>query len=103
MDKFNKYAILTMIAIVAVMLASTYIGSVVLKAGMEGTDAQVNNSTHATSWFGLSFTADALGQVGEYIGFSAAGAVGGLIVGYVYPTIFVKKASEPSKEKKPDA
>jgi hypothetical protein len=103
MDKFTKYALSTMVLIVAVMLVSTYVGAVVLKSGMEGTDSQVNNSAHATSWFGLPFTADALGQVGEYIGFSAAGAVGGLIVGYNYPKIFIKTKVSPSAEEKNNA
>ena len=75
------------------MVVSTYVGSVVLKGGLEGTDATVNNSaaSHTKSWFGFSFTADALGQMGEYIGFSLAGVVGGLIVGYSFPSIFGKK------------
>jgi len=100
MDKFTKYALLTMAVIVAIMVTSTYVGSVVLKGGMEGTDSQVNNSAHATSWFGFKFTADAWGQMGEYIGFSAAGAVGGLIVGYSYPAIFSKSQPTSSKEEK---
>jgi ABC-type phosphate/phosphonate transport system permease subunit len=100
MDKFTKYALLTMAIIVVIMVVSTYIGAEVFNARMEGTDAQVNNSTHATSWFGFKFTADAWGQLGEYIGFSAAGGVGGLIVGYSFPAIFAKSINEPSKEDK---
>ncbi len=102
MDRFNRYALITMALIVLIMVVSTYAGSVVLKGGLEGTDAKVNNSaaSHTTSWFGFSFTADALGQMGEYIGFSLAGVVGGLIVGYSFPSIFGKKNSTTSKEEK---
>jgi hypothetical protein len=65
---------------------------------MEGTDSSVNGAAaaHTTSWFGFAFTADAFGQMGEYIGFSLAGVVGGFIVGYCYPTIFSKKNDSPS-------
>lgn len=99
MDKFTKYALLTMVVIVIIMMISTYLGAVVFKAGMEGTDATVNDqaATHTTSWFGFSFTADALGQMGEYIGFSLAGVVGGFIVGYCFPTIFTKNKQASSR------
>ena len=99
MDKFTKYALLTMIVIVTIMTVSTYLGAVVFKAGMEGTDATVNGAAaaHTTSWFGFSFTADALGQMGEYIGFSLAGVMGGFIVGYCFPTIFSKNKDAPSR------
>jgi hypothetical protein len=105
MDKFTKYALLIMTLVVVIMLISTYVGSVVFKGTMEGTDANVNNSasSHTSSWFGFGFTADAFGQMGEYIGFSAAGAVGGLIVGYSYPALFPKKDNILSKEEKNNA
>jgi ABC-type cobalt transport system substrate-binding protein len=92
MDKFTKYALLTMTIIVLIMIVLTYVGTVVLSGGMEGTDATVNDaaSTHTTSWFGFGFTADAFGQMGEYIGFSLAGVAGGFIVGYCFPKIFGK-------------
>jgi len=105
MDKFTKYALLTMALIVTIMLISTYVGSVIFKGNMEGTDANVNNSASSgkSSWFGFGFTADAFGQMGEYVGFSTAGAIGGLIVGYSYPVLFPKKDNVSSKGKKNNA
>ncbi len=99
MDKFTKYALLTMVIIVTVMTVSTYLGAAVFKTGMEGTDAKVNSSAkaHTSSWFGFAFTADAFGQMGEYVGFSLAGVAGGLIVGYCFPTIFSKNNDSPSR------
>ena len=99
MDKFTKYALLTMIVIVTIMTVLTYLGAAVFNAGMEGTDATVNDAaaSHTTSWFGFPFTADALGQMGEYIGFSLAGVVGGFIVGYCFPTIFSRNKDDTSR------
>ena len=97
-DKFEKYALLVMTLVVALMIASTYIGAVLLRAEMQGTDATVNNSTHVTSWFGLPFTTTAIGQFGEYIGFSLAGIAGGLIVGYSFPRIFSDNKTTYQKE-----
>jgi ABC-type cobalt transport system substrate-binding protein len=102
MDKFTKYALLTMIVIVSIMTLLAYLGAAVLKGSMEGTDATVNDMAgqHTQSWFGFPFTADALGQMGEYIGFSLAGVVGGFIVGYCFPTIFSKNKDELSRREK---
>jgi hypothetical protein len=99
MDKFSKYALLTMFIIVTIMIILTYLGAAVFNAGMEGTDATVNDAaaSHTTSWFGFTYTADAFGQMGEYIGFSLAGVAGGLIVGYCFPTIFSKNNQTTSR------
>jgi hypothetical protein len=99
MDRFTKYSLLTMIVIVSIMTISAYVGAAILKGGMEGTDATVNGMAgeHTTAWFGFEFTADAFGQMGEYVGFSLAGVAGGFIVGYCFPTIFSKKNDSPSR------
>ena len=93
MDKFTKYALSAMAITVAVMLVGTYVGAVVLKGGMEGTDATViPQSSTSLSLF------SALGPAGEYVGFSVAGAVGGLLVGYILPTITEQTAPQAKRE-----
>ena len=102
MDKFTKYALLTMIVIVLIMTFGAYVGATIFRGSMEGTDATVNNMAgeSAKSWFGFPFTADAFGQMGEYIGFSLAGVMGGFIVGYCFPTIFSKDKDVLSRREK---
>jgi ABC-type cobalt transport system substrate-binding protein len=89
MDKFTKYALLTMVVIVSIMIISAYIGTVVLGSGMEGTDATVNEMAGEGEPV-LPFTIAPFGEVGEYIGFGMAGVVGGFIVGYIVPSLFGK-------------
>lgn len=99
MDRFTKYTLLTMIVIVSIMTLLAYLGAAVFKGSMEGTDATVNDMAgqYATSWFGFPFTADAFGQMGEYIGFSLAGVVGGFIAGYCLPAMFSKNRDSVSR------
>ena len=89
MDKFTKYALLTMIVIVSIMMISAYIGNVILGSSMEGTDATANEMAGESEPV-LPFTIAPFGEVGEYIGFGMAGVVGGFIVGYIVPSVFGK-------------
>lgn len=96
MDKFTKYALLTMTIIVAVMMVSAYVGTAVLKQEMGGTDATVNEKAGESEPV-LPFTIGPLGEMGEYLGFGMAGVVGGFLVGYIVPSIFSKNTSSGGK------
>jgi hypothetical protein len=88
MDKFTKYALSVMAIIVVVMLTSAYVGNMV--GGNVATDSKVNNaaSGNSTTTYYNPFTIEHWGVNGEYVGFFAAGCVGGFIVGYIFPTVF---------------
>jgi ABC-type cobalt transport system substrate-binding protein len=92
LDRFTKYALLTMSVIVSVMIVSAYVGTAVLGQGMGGTDATVNEKAGESEPI-LPLTIGPLGEMGEYIGFGMAGVVGGFIVGYIVPSLFGKNAS----------
>lgn len=87
MDRFVKYALIVMVAIVLVMLASAYIGYRV--GGNAATDDKVNAAAGSNGdTYYNPFTIEHWGVHGEYVGFFAAGCVGGFLVGYFYPTVF---------------
>ena len=88
MDRFVKYALIAMVAIVLVMLVSAYVGYKV--GGNSATDDNVNNkaSGSSTTVYYNPFTIEHWGVHGEYVGFFAAGCCGGFGVGYMYPTVF---------------
>ena len=90
MDKFYKYSIITIVAIVAICMAMGYVGYIV--GGNKATDDQVNNLGGGGHTYS-PFTIEGFGENGEYIGFCAAGCVGGFIVGYIFPTLFGNKTS----------
>ena len=72
MDKFNKYALTTLVLIVAVMLVSAYISYQV--GGNKATDDQVNAKAGSNSnTYYNPFTIEHWGVHGEYVGFFAAG------------------------------
>ena len=84
MDRFTKYALITMVLIVAIMTVSAYVGYIV--GGNKATDDSVNNlAGGGTTYLPLNFAR--LGLTGQYIGFFIAGAVGGFIVGYIVSSI----------------
>jgi hypothetical protein len=88
-DKFTKYALITMVLIVAIMTVSAYVGFIV--GGNVATDDKVNNMAGGgTAYSPLDIAK--LGLTGEYLGFFIAGAVGGFIVGYIFPTILNNNA-----------
>jgi ABC-type cobalt transport system substrate-binding protein len=92
MDRFTKYALLTMTIIVAILMVAAYVGTAVLGQEMGGTDATVNEKAGEGEPI-LPFTIGPLGENGEYLGFGMAGVVGGFIVGYMIPSIFGKSTS----------
>jgi hypothetical protein len=88
MDKFTRYALIAMVAIVLIMTASAYVGYKV--GGNSATDDNVNNkaSGSSTTVYYNPFTIEHWGVHGEYVGFFAGGCVGGFLVGYIFPTVF---------------
>ena len=88
LDKFNKYALVTMLAIVAGMLVSTYVGYSIYGSSIFETRYITVIEDQARN-LGLVFGhVIELGIVGEYVGFTAAGAVAGLVIGYLLPSVF---------------
>jgi hypothetical protein len=85
MDKFNKYALITIAVIVAVLVTMAYIGYQV--GGNAATDDQVNDKAGGGTTYS-PFTIEGFGENGEYVAFCAAGCVGGFVVGYIFPTLF---------------
>ena len=88
MDRFTKYALLATVIIVAIMTISAYVGYFV--GGNAATDDTVNNaaSGSSTTVYYNPFTIEHWGVHGEYVGFFSAGCLGGLLVGYLFPTVF---------------
>ncbi|MGD0996083.1 MAG: hypothetical protein ABR909_11240 [Candidatus Bathyarchaeia archaeon] len=87
MDRFVKYALIVMVAIVLVMLASAYIGYKV--GGNSATDDKVNDAAGGNGdTYYNPFTIEHWGVHGEYVGFFSAGCAGGFVVGYIFPTVF---------------
>ena len=88
-DKFTKYALITLIIILAIQLVLTYVGVNVFGGQMGGTDTSVasgfNLLTHYSS-------------VDQYVAFTIGGAAGGLVVGYLLPTV-LGQLSKRTEEK----
>jgi len=98
MDRLNKYALITVAVIVAVLLVSAYVSYQV--GGNKATDDSVNAkaSGSSTTVYYNPFTIEHWGVHGEYVGFFAAGCAGGFGVGYMFPTVF--KTTNPTLRKK---
>jgi hypothetical protein len=91
MDRLYKYAMITMVAIVFVCVVMGYIGYQV--GGNAATDDQVDEQAGGgTSYNPFIIQNLGFGDTNEYIGFFAAGAVGGFLVGYIFPTFIAKSA-----------
>ncbi len=87
MDRFNKYALVTLALIVAILLVSAYVSYQV--GGNGATDDKVNAAAGSNGdTYYNPFTIEHWGVHGEYVGFFAAGVAGGFIVGYIFPTVF---------------
>ena len=89
MDKFTKYALLTMVIIVAVMIVSAYFSSMV--GGNAATDDTVNTAARGGSTIDVyynPFTVEPWGRHGEYVGFTAVGCFGGFMAGYLFSSVF---------------
>ena len=90
MDKFTKYALLIMVVAVAAMIIATYVGVYVYGGNME--TKYVTMIEEEAEALGLNFGhLVELGETGEYVGFSVAGALCGLIIGYIIPSVFEKE------------
>jgi hypothetical protein len=90
-DKFTKYALTTMIAIVAVMMVSTYVGYLIFGSSIFETRYLTVIEDQARQ-FGLAFGhIIELGETGEYVGFTLAGVVAGFVIGYLMPSVFEHK------------
>jgi hypothetical protein len=91
MDKFTKYALILMTAIVALMLVSTYVGYITFGSSIFQTRYLTVIEDQAKQ-LGLAFGHPIeLGIEGEYIGFTIAGIISGLIIGYLIPSVFSTK------------
>jgi hypothetical protein len=91
MEKFYKYAMVTLVAIVIVCVVMGYIGYQV--GGNAATDDQADDKAGGgTAYNPFTIENLGLGETNEYIGFFAAGAVGGFFVGYIFPTFMSKSA-----------
>lgn len=86
MDKFTKYALITMTIILVIMLASTYVGVTFFKGQMKGTDGTATQG-EATGFSYLHLTIEE-----EYVVFTIGGAAGGLFLGYLLPSVFGQNA-----------
>jgi hypothetical protein len=90
MERFTKNAIILMIGLVVFMVTGTYIGAVALKGDMETKYAKVMEEEAEAAHLSLTNLVE-LNEAGEYIGFTIAGAMSGLAVGYLWPTVFGQK------------
>ena len=88
-DRFTKYALITMVLIVVIMVVSAYVGFIV--GGNVATDDKVNNMAGGGTAYSPIDIAK-LGLTGQYVGFFIAGSVGGFIVGYIFPSILNSNA-----------
>ncbi|MBC7130514.1 hypothetical protein H5T51_04765 [Candidatus Bathyarchaeota archaeon] len=89
MDRFTKYALMLMVAAVGAMIIATYIGVFIVGGEMETT--YIVMIEEEAENLGLNFGhLVELGEEGEYIGFTAAGAISGFIIGYLIPPLFEK-------------
>ena len=77
-DKFTKYALVTMTIILAIMLVLTYVGVNVFGGELGGTDTSVASGSSLLVHYS---------RVDQYIAFAVGGAAGGLVVGYLLPTV----------------
>jgi cobalt/nickel transport system permease protein len=88
-DKFTKYALVTMAVILAIMLVLTYVGVNVFGGEMGGTDTSVASGSSLLIHYS---------RVDQYVAFTIGGAAGGLIVGYLLPTV-LGQLSKRTEEK----
>jgi cobalt/nickel transport system permease protein len=88
-DKFTRYALVTMIVILSIMLVLTYIGVNVFGGEMGGTDTSVAS--------GFNFLVH-YNRIDQYVAFAIGGAAGGLVVGYLLPTV-LGQLSKRTEEK----
>ena len=94
LDKFTKYALITMFAIVAGMLISTYVGFNIYGHSIFETRYITVIEEQAKN-LGLMFGhVIELGEMGEYVGFTIAGIISGFVIGYLIPSVFGGKREQ---------
>jgi len=90
-DQFTKIALVLMVAITLTFCAFAYIGHL-SGAEMEGTDAIVEDTAASTANVEATGVMPAITDViGEPPGFTLAGIVAGLIVGYYWTEMFRRR------------
>ena len=101
MDKFAKYALITLVVINLALLAFAYISFIV--GGNSATDDNVNDKASGREGdiYYNPFTVEPWGTNGEYVGFSLAGALGGFIAGFCIPTVFENDEFLAPKRREP--
>ena len=93
-DRFTKYALLTMTTIVAVLMVCTYVGYLVFGSSIFET-AYLTVIEDQARQFGLTFGhVIELGETGEYVGFTLAGIIAGFVIGYLIPLVFYQKEED---------
>ena len=93
-DRFTKYALLTMFAIVTVLMVCTYVGYLVFGSSIFETKYLTVIEDQARQ-LGLTFGhIIELGETGEYIGFTLAGVIAGFVIGYLIPSVFYQKGGD---------
>ena len=93
-DRFTKYALLTMFAIVAVLMVCTYVGYVIFGSSIFETKYLTVIEDQAKQ-LGLTFGhVIELGETGEYVGFTLAGVIAGFVIGYLIPSVFYQKEDD---------
>ncbi len=91
MDKFTRYVLLTMVIVLTSIVVSTYIGVYLYGGDMETKYLKVMEEEAERLGLKYGHLVE-LGEEGEYVAFSIAGAISGLIIGYLMPSIFEAKA-----------
>jgi hypothetical protein len=93
-DRFTKYALITMFAIVATLLVCTYVGYVMFGSSIFET-AYLTVIEDQARQLGLAFGhVIELGETGEYVGFAIAGIIAGFVIGYLIPIVFYQKEGD---------
>jgi hypothetical protein len=78
-----------MIGLVSVMTINTYVGAVILNGDMRTTYAKLMEEEAKAMHLKIKNFVE-LDETKEYISFAIAGAISGLIIGYLWPSVFEK-------------
>jgi hypothetical protein len=93
-DRFTKYALITMFVIVVILLVSTYIGYMIFGSSIFQT-AYITVIEDQARQLGLAFGHIVeLGETGEYVGFTIAAVIAGFVIGYLIPLVFYQKEGD---------
>jgi len=93
-DRFTKYALITMFVIVVILMVSTYIGYMIFGSSIFQT-AYITVIEDQARQLGLAFGHIVeLGETGEYVGFTIAAVIAGFVIGYLIPLVFYQKEGD---------